>query len=290
MHAVRFLAAAALAVVTAATLTLAAGTAAASAAAGGGNGCVTTFQPPDSWVVVCGSGSGSGGGPGSGGGGGGGGGQYTCTLSILSPANIAYFGLGKPPAGEQWAAITCPGTAPFGGITLVSRNGTPAVTPEDLLQVAESELQVPALPADTAPPQGRDGLVGLPEWYWIPAGYQAIHVYVSAGPVWAAITARPGLVSFDPGGGLSGSSCAGPGIRYSAGASLSGACTYTYAQSSATQQGGAYQAAVTVHWDVTWNGSDGHNGTLNADLAVPYQFAIRVAEGQALVTQNGTGQ
>ncbi|HEY5361987.1 MAG TPA: hypothetical protein VIJ82_30610 [Streptosporangiaceae bacterium] len=298
MHAVRFLAAAALAALTASTLALsavalpgapAARAAAGEAAAGGTGGCVTTFQPPDSWVVVCGSGSGSGGGPGSGGGGGGGG-KYACSLQLLSPANISFLGLGKPPAGQKWAAITCPGNAPFGGVILVSQNGTPAVTPEELLQVAESELRVPTLPAATAPPQGHDGLVGLPEWYWIPAGYRAIHVQVAAGPVWARITATPGSISFDPGGGLSGSSCAGPGVAYSAGGSPGGACTYTYPQSSATQQGGAYAAAVTVNWNVTWNGSDGNGGTLNGDLAVPYQFALRVAEGQALVTQNGNGQ
>jgi hypothetical protein len=253
-----------------------------SAPADVGGGCQTVFQPPSSWVVVCSNGGGSGGGPGSGGGG-----KFTCTLTPLSPSQIAFLGLPAPPDGEKWEAITCPGNQPFGGVTLVSANGTPAVTPQELLQVAMSELKVPVLRPRTAPPLGTDGLVGLPEWYWIPRGWRPINVTVSAGPVWATVTAKPVNLTFDPGGGQGGSSCTGPGTSYQAGGGQ-GACTYTYGQSSATQPGGKYAAAVTVTWLVTWTGSGGVGGTLNAGLQVAFPFSLRVAEGQALVT--GPGQ
>ncbi len=61
---------------TAAAAGRAARLAAGLTAAPGGGGCQEVFQPPHSWVVVCGNGSGTGGSPGHGGGGG----KYTCTL------------------------------------------------------------------------------------------------------------------------------------------------------------------------------------------------------------------
>jgi hypothetical protein len=308
MRAVRFLAAAMPAALIVSTLVLTAvampaGAASASPAAlaaatatatpAGSAGCQRVFEPPSSWIVVCSAGGGTpGGGGGSGGGGGGGGGKLVCSTTKLTPAQITDEGLPKAPAGEYWASITCPGNAPFGGITLVAANGTPAVTPEELLQVAENELTVPILTAATAPPVGQDGLVGLPEWYWIPnpqANWKKINVVVQVGPVWAHLWATPKLLTFDPGGGLSGASCGenNPGLQWSAGASSQAACTFTYDQSSATQQGGAYAAAATVHWVVQWTGSDGAHAVINADLARSFQFPLRVAEGQALVTGSG---
>jgi hypothetical protein len=269
-----------------------AGHAAAAAPAAPGapadGGCQEVFQPPSSWVVVCGNGNTTGGGPGHGGHGG----KYTCTLTPLSKAQISFFNLPKPPKGKKWAAITCPGKQPFGGITLVSGNGVPAVTPQELLQVAMNELTIPVLKPGTAPPRGREGLTGLPEWYWIPNGWRPVKVTVSAGPVYATVTATPDALSFDPGGGLGGSSCAGPGAAYRQGART--ACSYTYNQSSATQPGGAYAASVTVTWRVTWTGwspATGQvGGVLRGALPIAFPFALRVAEGQALVTGNGAGR
>jgi hypothetical protein len=256
-------------------------------AAPGGGGCQEVFQPPHSWVVVCGNGSTTGGSPGHGGSG-----KYTCTLTPLSKAQIKFFNLPDPPKGKKWAAITCPGKQPFGGITLVSGNGVPAVTPQELLQVAESELTIPVLKPGTAPPRGHEGLTGLPEWYWIPAGWQPVKVTVSAGPVYATVIATPDALSFQPGGGQAGSSCGGPGTAYRSGART--ACSYTYSQSSAGQPGGAYAASVTVTWQVRWTGwspATGQvGGVLRGALPIAFPFELRVAEGQALVTGNGAGR
>ncbi|HEU5418156.1 MAG TPA: hypothetical protein VFV41_10745, partial [Streptosporangiaceae bacterium] len=161
---------------TAAAGARAAAAAAHEAAAPAGGGCQEVFQPPHSWVVVCGNGSTTGGSPGKGGGG-----KYTCTLTPLSKAQIRFLRLPDPPRGKKWAAITCPGSQPFGGVTLVSDKGVPAVTPQELLQVAESELNIPVLKPGTAPPRGQEGLTGLPEWYWIRAGWRPVKVTVSAG-------------------------------------------------------------------------------------------------------------
>jgi hypothetical protein len=257
--------------------------AAAGHAAAASGGCHEVFQPPNSWTVVCDNGSSRGGHPGSGGGG-----KFTCSIQLLTKSQVKFLGLPDPPKGEHWAAITCPGKQPFGGVTLVSRNGTPAVTPQELMEVARSELKVPVLRPGLAPPLPRKGLVGLPEWYWIPNGWRPVNVTVSAGPVWATVTATPVSLSFDAGGGQPGSSCTGPGVAYHRGGRTD--CSYTYTRSSATQPGGKYAAAVTVTWRVSWTGSGGTGGLLDPGLQIAFPFSLQIAEGQALVTGTGVGQ
>jgi hypothetical protein len=299
MPALRSRAKAVLAGLAAGALALAAaavpGPASASPAGGGGTaGCVTTFEPPSTWIVVCGSG----GGPGGGGGGGGGGGKVVCTLTMLSPGQIQFFGLPPAPKGEAWAAITCPGNSPFGGVTLVDTAAAPVVTPAELLQEVEGQLTVRPLAAQTAPPRGQDGLVGLAEWYWIPrADWHPVRTQrLQVGAVWAQVTATPVQVGFQPGGGQAGPpACAGPGVPFTpALASQASPCSYTYQASSATQQGGAYAAAVTVTWKVTWQGFSPATGfvggVLNPALVIASQFNLKVAEGQALVSGTGVSQ
>ena len=173
-------------------------------------------------------------------------------------------------------------------MTLVGGNGRPAVTPQELLQVAIGRLRVPVLAPGTAPPLGKDGLVGLPEWFWVQGGqWHPVTVTVSAGPVWAEVIATPDQLTFDPGGGLGSVSCPGPGISYQAAlkaGQATTACSYPYDQSSARQPGAAYQASVTVTWKVTWTGSGGTGGTVNAGLQIADPISVPVAEGQALVT------
>ena len=250
-------------------------------------GCSYSFQPPDSWVLNCSSGSGTPGGPGSGGGGSRAS-KYACTLTPLSAAQIHFLGLPKAPNGDKWEAITCPGRSPFGGVALVSAAGAPAVTPQELLQIAMGELKVPALRPATAPPLGSDGLVGLPEWFWIPGPrWKPVTVTVRAGPVWAEAIATPRELTFFPGAGLPAASCAGPGTPYGSQARHGAAgsdCSYTYSQSSALQPRHAYPASVTVTWRVTWMGSGGSGGIVDAGLQVGFPVAVRVAEAQALVT------
>jgi hypothetical protein len=280
-----------------AAVLLSAGPASASpgAAPPGGGGCVTTFQPPHTWIVVCGAGGGLGGG---GGDGGGGGGKVSCTLQPLSPAQVSFLGLPAAPKGEEWAAITCPGNSPFGGVTLVAAGtAAPAVTPQELLQEVEGQLTLPTLAAATAPPRGHDGLVGLPEWFWIPqADWHPIATQrLQVGDVWAQVTATPEQLSFVPGGGLAGAACPGPGTVFSSqDTAQTSDCSFTYDQSSATQEGGTYAASVTVSWRVTWAGfspaTGPVGGVLNAGLQVADPINLKVAEGQALVTGTGTGQ
>ena len=265
-----------------------AGAASAAPQAEAGGSC--HFQPINGgWQWVCTNTTGTPGAPGSGGHGGGS--KSACTLTPLSQQQAQFLGLQWPaPKGHTWEAITCPGSQPFGGVTLVNdATGAPAVTPQQLSQIAIGELIIPELPVKTAPPRGHDGLVGLAEWFWIPGrSWGAVQSpRVTAGPVWAQATAVPKKIIFNPGGGLPTVTCTGPGTAYVTSVPLAQqhtACSYTYDQPSAGQPGNAYAASLTVLWNVFWVGSGGAGGQVAAGRPVSTPMTIRVAAGEALVT------
>jgi hypothetical protein len=259
----------------------------------GGGGGQCTVNLGGQWVTVqCGYGGGTGGG---GTGGSGGGGTTLTTTCIFTPLNevsAKQLGLAwPPPKGMSWALMDCPGGGPGAGPQAILMNngtGAPQITPQQLLQQALSELRIPALQPGTAPPRGKDGLVGLPEWFWVPAAeWHRLSVTVRAGPVWATATATPAGLSFQPGGGLGAVSCAGPGTAYNAARPASQQhtrCSFTYDQSSAGQPGHVYQAAVVLSWRIAWVGSGGAGGLVDAGLPVPFAFPLPVAQGEALVS------
>ncbi len=215
-----------------------------------------------------------------------------CSIVPLDQAQAQSLGLSwPPPSGEAWALLDCLGGAigPGPQAVLVSTApNAPQVTPAQLLIQALQELRVPALPPATAPPVGADGLVGLPEWFWIPAAsWHSLTVTVTAGPVWATVTATPSALSFDPGTGAGAVTCPGPGTAYDPAvpaATQRTGCSYTYAQPSADLVGDSYPASVTVVWQVAWTGSGGAGGVLAPALSVPVSIPIRVAQAEALVT------
>jgi len=235
---------------------------------------------------VCTDTSGTGGQPGSRGGGGS---KSACTLAPLSQRQAAYLGLQwPPPKGHTWDAITCPGGAPFGGVTLVNdATGAPAVTPQQLSLIAIGDLIIPQLRVETAPPSGH-GLVGLPEWFWIPGRWGPVDSpTITAGPVWARATARPVKIIFNPGDGQPGRVCRGPGTAYQPTLPLGAQhtnCSFRYDQPSVGQPGNVYAASVTVLWNVWWVGSGGAGGTVAAGRPVSTPLSLSVAAGEALVT------
>jgi hypothetical protein len=261
-------------------------TPAAASASGGGCG---PFVSGTVIPIPCSTGSGAAGTAGSGSRGGGLTGTSTCVTLVYSLAQAQQLGLGPAPAGQAWAELACGGTLPGVVVILVSTaTGTPPLTPRQLMVQAYGELRVPSLPPATAPPPGRDGLVGLPEWFWIPpAGWHPRSATVSAGAVWARVTATPVGLSFEPGTGISPVTCQGPGTAYDPNqpaASQHTSCSYTYLQPSAGLPGNVYRASMTVTWRVDWVGSGGAGGVLAPALSVPVALTIPVAQGEALVT------
>ena len=275
---------------TVAVLVLVSGTAQVLATAGAGGGGCDPYIDGTVIPVPCSSSSGA-----TGDGSGGSGAATTnnpCSTTVLDRVESDRLGLPwPPPAGESWALLEC--LTVTTGITvqavLVSNaTGAPAIAPQQLLITALGELQIPYLWPGTAPPRGHEGLVGLPEWFWIPAGdWRRRQVTVSAGPVWASVTAVPVGLTFAPGAGLSPTSCAGPGTPYNPrrpAAAQHTDCSYIYEQPSVGQPGNAYQAPATVTWRVSWTGSGVAGGVLDASLPVTVDFAVPVAQGEALVT------
>jgi hypothetical protein len=259
--------------------------AATSPAAGSSGGGCDPLLDGTIILLSCSSGGGAGG---DSGGGSGSTLESTCTFTALDETQVKNLGLSwPPPRGKHWALIDCGGGTGPQAVLVRNATGAPTVSPQQLLVHAYGELEVPHLRPATAPPRGTDGLVGLPEWFWVPAGqWHARSVTVIAGPVWATVTAVPISLTFQPGAGLSPVTCTGPGAAYNGrltAAQQHTNCSYTYLQSSAGQPGNAYQASVTATWRITWTGSGGAGGALDAGLAVPVGFSVGVTQGEALV-------
>jgi hypothetical protein len=214
--------------------------------------------------------------------------EHTCTFTTLYETQAKRLGAAwPPPRGKHWALMDCGAGSVPQAVLVPNVTGAPPVTSEQLVHVLGG-LDVPYLRPATAPPRGSDGLVGLPEWFWVPAGeWHMRSVTVTAGPVWATVTAAPVSLTFQPGTGLSPVTCPGPGSSYNthkAAARQHTNCSYTYLQPSAGLPGNAYRASVTVTWRITWTGSGGAGGVLDPALAVPVGFSIGVAQAEALVT------
>lgn len=217
--------------------------------------------------------------------------KITCTYTKASQAILQRTGTGPPAKGYQWDIMTCPGSAggSLGGqlVQVNTKTGTPSISPVELLKIAIGELSVPTLAARTAPPMNKNGLVGLPEWFWIPhSEWRPISITVTAGPVFAIATASPATLTYVPGGGLGSVSCTGPGSAFARGTPASSQhtpCSYTYDQPSAGQPGNAYQAAVVVTWTISWTGSGGAGGTITTGYTTGTAFGVRVAQAEALV-------
>jgi hypothetical protein len=263
----------------------AATTASAAAQSQAGGGCF--LRPvPNGYQLECGNTNGTPGSPGTPGGSS----TSRCSLVPLSKAQVTFLGLPWPaPKGWTWEVITCPGPQPFSQVVQVSNaTGAPAISPQQLAQIAIAELIIPVLQPQTAPPRGRDGLVGLPEWFWFPRGEWApVSRTVAVGPVWARATAVPVGIVFQPGGGQPGTSCRGPGTAFDRALPLGAqhtACSYTYRQPSAGQPGSVYAAAVTVLWNVFWVGSGNTGGPVANGRPVNTPLTLPVAAGEALVT------
>jgi hypothetical protein len=168
---------------------------------------------------------------------------------------------------------------------LQAGTGAPAVTPQELLAWASNELALPLPDVRTARPRGTEALVGLPEWFWIaPAQWHPVTAAVSAGGVWARVTARPAVLDIRSGDG-GGMTCRGPGTAYDTrlpARAQHSTCAWTYDQPSAGLPGNRYQVSVTVTWTAAWHGSGGAGGTLPA-LARTLTFELAVGEAQALI-------
>ncbi|MEU6720748.1 hypothetical protein ABZ897_55630 [Nonomuraea sp. NPDC046802] len=158
----------------------------------------------------------------------------------------------------------------------------PAVIAEQLAQRAYKRIRISPPQVLTAPPRGRDGLVGLPHWFYLAEGqWVAKSKHLRTGAVWAEATAKPQRMTINTGEGHT-FTCDGPGTAYAPdlpATRQSSTCSYRFQQPA-----NARRVTVSVTWGGTWRGSGGAGGTL-PPITRSVTFPVRVVEAQALVTE-----
>jgi hypothetical protein len=173
----------------------------------------------------------------------------------------------------------------FNAVTPGDPDG-PALTPEMLMEQALHLLKPPAPRIATAPPRGKNGYVGLRQFFWAePAQWHAISKKAAAGSVWAEVTAAPSRLTIQPGAGQATLTCPGLGVPYDQDKSPDDQnieCTHLFTESSAGLPGSQYQVRVSLVWSANWTGSGRSGGPL-APITTSTTFPLRIGEAPALV-------
>lgn len=174
----------------------------------------------------------------------------------------------------------------------------PQADARDLAVMARERLPFPLPDVAFSPPLDSPDdflLVQLPTWIWATNWTEASRT-ATAGGVVATVTARPVRMVWDftpnradpetEGG------CDGPGTPYDGSKrpeDQSTDCSITFRHSSAGEPGAAYEAHLTVIYEVSWSsnvGGGGSLGTVPRTTVMP----VRVGEQQALNESGGTQQ
>ena len=151
--------------------------------------------------------------------------------------------------------------------------------------------QVPWNPPSvgTSPPAGAPSVVNLPTYLYLnpgtganPGAWQTFTTTAAVGGVSATVVAVPEEVVWTTDG--DSVTCPGQGVPYdsawgnSPAPAGSGACTYTYSDTSADQPGGTYSLSATVWYHATWTstGAGGAAGDLGVvpGLTVTEQITV----------------
>ena len=160
------------------------------------------------------------------------------TQDKVDPASRLYQQICNGLAGQyQWFGPGQPGAT---AVALPS--------PAELAQEAYAQLRLPVPTPEHSPDlrlaDGRVAvLVGEHTWVWTDRSrFRAQSRRLQVGPVWAAVTATPVGLSFDPGNGDPVVSCVGAGTPFVPGRygphAPSPTCGYLYSRSSAGSPGG----------------------------------------------------
>ena len=183
-------------------------------------------------------------------------------------------------------------------VTFTLPVSAPPADPRDLALMARERLPFPLPDVAFSPPlEDPDDflLVQLPAWIWV-RNWTEVTRTATAGGVTATVMARPVRQVWDfrprvadretEGG------CDGPGTPYDPSRrpeEQSTECSFTFRHSSAGEPGAAYEAHLTVIYEVSWTsniGAGGSLGTVPRTSVVP----VRVGEQQALNESGGTQQ
>jgi hypothetical protein len=205
-----------------------------------------------------------------------------------------------PRPGARWVPSDDPakwGTCSFGGLNGVTiricfydpNAGTPSAPPAPTASEIASDISTRVLPlpgVHTSPPVGSDQLVNLPTWLWVD-NWRPQSTTASEAGLSVTVTAIPRSVTWRMGLG-DPVVCQG-GVRWNPilrEEQQSSPCTFTYTRSSFDQPDLRYSGSATMTWDVTWMATNGESGSLGQSNRTT-AFAMRVAEGQAVITSSG---
>ncbi|MFE9748256.1 hypothetical protein ACFYOT_25400 [Saccharothrix saharensis] len=200
---------------------------------------------------------------------------------------VNYESPGEQPQGAGgWFMVLCSpdGKDPLshGPVWVPASGGEPAVSPQQLAELARNRLRLPSATI-AASPAGTQ-LVNLPTWLWLSGGWEEVSASASVPSVSVTAVAKPISAAWSMGDGGS-VTCPGPGTPFTAGRDPrngSPDCGYTYSASSAGQPADAYTVTVTVTWTVTWSGA-GQGGSL-PNMTTSTSSAFRVAESHGIAT------
>ena len=123
-----------------------------------------------------------------------------------------------------------------------------------LAQQASDSVPIPAPGIGINPTPDEGAVVNTETWLWV-NGWGPVSAQASAGDIVVTATASPRRVTWDMGNG-DRVTCDGPGTPYDRTRPSdvqSTSCSYTYRQSSARAEDGAFTVTATVVWDVTWS-------------------------------------
>jgi hypothetical protein len=155
-------------------------------------------------------------------------------------------------------------------------DGCPAlVTTATLAQQAYDSITFPHPSGHRSPSEGQDyngfpfTYVGLWTYYWTdPTTWRPLTATASAAGLTATVTAEPVFLSFDPGDGAAGLSCAGPGRPWAESdgnnAPSGGACGYRYSKVTGPGYDHPITSTQTILWKITWTGTGNTGGEIPA--------------------------
>jgi hypothetical protein len=165
--------------------------------------------------------------------------------------------------------------------------GQPATPGPDLAELARQAYdEIPlAFPVPhTSPAIDIRQLTGLPTWLWVdPATWQAQRASATLAGFTVEVTATPDRIVWDLGDRTAPVTCSGPGTAFdpARGDDQRTDCSHVYQFVSTNEPSGAYRAAATMVWSVTWAASTGATGSLG-ETSRTTRFDLRVEDLEAV--------
>ena len=216
---------------------------------------------------------------------GGGGGTVSCQYSDANPTvGTGSSEVFSPVPGKEYFLVCSDANGVVVFAAFVVYNPAAPIDPATLARQAWKQLPLVFPTTYTSPDRGSPQYTGLSTWMWIStADWQPRSATASVPGLSATVTATPSRVEWDMGDGRPLERC-GQGTAYDTARPArdqSTDCSHTYTDASATRADGVFHAVATMWWTVSWQATDGSQGTL-PDVFRTTTFDLRVDEIEAL--------